>query len=192
MTERIRWTAVECGTVASWFGYAGSAEPALFSILHPVASKPGRHRYDEWALCATFPGAESEARYAGSREPEAAVAELKAEAERWLEEFASSLGAVFPADAYEFPEDDELLEVKFAAGTRVRFAHPDAGYPGEAEEAMKVLTPGRVYTIAWADIGQSRTDLNLADKGKSLGRFNSVLFEPVDDEVAASPAAGEE
>lgn len=95
-TARIRWTAVECGTVASWFGYAGTAEQSLFSILHPVTSKPSRYRYDEWALGASFPGAQNETRYATTREPEAAVAELKAEAERWLEEHVRSLGAVFP------------------------------------------------------------------------------------------------
>ena len=116
---------------------------------------------------------------------------LRAEAERWLAEFAGSLGAVFPDDEDEFSdEDDEWLEVTWAAGRRVRFAHPDAGYPGEAEEAMKALTPGEVYTIAWADIGQSRTDLNLARDRKSVGRFNSVFFEPADDEAAST--AGED
>src|SRR5260370_28425175 len=54
----------------------------------------------------------------------------------------ASLGAPFPEDAYEFDDDDEPLEVKFAAGTRVRFPHPVAGYPGEAEQAMKALIPG--------------------------------------------------
>ena len=55
--------------------------------------------------------------------------QLKAEAERWLAEFVTSLGAVFPEPGFTFPcddEDDEPLEVRFAAGTRVRFAYPDA------------------------------------------------------------------
>ena len=57
---------------------------------------------------------------------------------------------------------------------------------------MKALTPGKVYTVVWADIAQSRTDLNLAAKGRALGRFNSVLFEPVDDADPVPPHPEEE
>ena len=181
MTDRIRWTEDASvvpvgGPVPAWKGHVGEVRSYLFLIT--LRSLGG----DDLALSTELPWMSKRRTY--DPDPD----KLRAEAERWLTEFVSSLGAVWPEDEYEFPDDDELLEVKFAAGTRVRFAHPDAGYPGEAEEAMKALTPGRVYTIAWADIGQSRTDLNLAAKGKSLGRFNSVLFEPVDDEAAPMAA----
>jgi len=95
-TKRIRWHHVD-GTVVEWFGYVGTmTTTALFQILHPVA-KPtedimGR-RFDEWALCTTFPGASVEARYGGR--DDGSQDRLKAEAERWLEEFVTSLGASF-------------------------------------------------------------------------------------------------
>lgn len=184
---RIRWEPVD-GTIASWFGFVGSVQPPPFQVLHPVSEADDGH-LNEWALCVTFIGGEV-ARYASTRDPEKAVAELKAEAEHWLEEFVSSLGAIFPAPAFEFPDDEgEPLEVKWAAGRRVRYIHPDAGYPGEAEEAAEALILGAVYTIGWADIGQSRTDLNLQGLA---GRFNSVFFEPVDDEPAVTAGREEE
>ena len=172
--ERIRWELTEYG---SWRGRVAAAEKFQFQLWR-------QPRSENWRLEVGFPG--GFLRVASGVDPEG----LKPEAERWLTEFVSSLGAVFPEDEYEFPEYDEWLEVTWAAGRRVRFAHPDAGYPGEAEEAMKALTPGEVYTIAWADIGQSRTDLNLARDRKSVGRFNSVFFEPADDEAAST--AGED
>ena len=173
MTEtRIRWEYAEGGMD----GYVGTLVPPAFRICD--AAPAGA----TWVLMAEFPG---DAILGDDME------ELKAEAERWLERFVSSLGAVFPDDEDEFSdEDDEWLEVTWAAGRRVRFAHPDAGWPGEAEEAAKALTPGEVYTIAWADIGQSRTDLNLARDRKSVGRFNSVFFEPADDEAASTAGEG--
>jgi hypothetical protein len=167
---RIRWDGADDGEAT---GYVGSLGWPVFRIWPP----------DDKGDCLLFV-------YLAGHQLDlwhgATVDGQKAAAERLLEEFVSSLGAVFPAEAFEFPGDDELPEVKFAAGTRVRFAHPDAGYPGEADDAMKALVPGMVYTVAWADIGQSRTDLNLAVRGRALGRFNSVLFEPVDDEETRS------
>ena len=51
-------------------------------------------RFDEWALfCTTFPGASADMRYGGR--DDSAPDRLKAEAERWLEEIVSSLGASF-------------------------------------------------------------------------------------------------
>jgi hypothetical protein len=107
MTERIRWEHVNGGTVVEWFGYVGTATTtALFQILHPVA-KPADavmgSRFDEWALCTTFPGFTEQVRYGGrirlggtgGNAPD----RLKAEAERWLEELISSLGAIFPDPA---------------------------------------------------------------------------------------------
>ena len=93
MTGRIRWHHVD-GTVVEWFGYVGTVKTPPFHILHPVAREAGRHRFDEWALCCTFLGEEGEPRYGGTYP--GAPGQLKAEAERWLEEFVASLGAVFP------------------------------------------------------------------------------------------------
>ncbi len=171
--ERIRWEAAHEKSVTAYFGYAGTPT-WLFQILRPV------FKGEPHALTTMLPG--------WPLQPEAGTFssavygtpdELKAEAERWLKEFVLALGAVFPG------EDGEPLEVKYAAGRRVRYAHPDYGYPGEKEHAAGHLTPGEVYTIAWADIGQSRTDLNL--RGVA-GRFNSVFFEPADDEAPDEPA----
>jgi hypothetical protein len=91
-TARIRWERVD-GTVTSWFGYVGSHKGPLFQILHPVARKPdARTLFHKWALAATF--AQDEVRYPETAE--GAQSALKAEAERWLERFVSSLGASFP------------------------------------------------------------------------------------------------
>ena len=100
MTEtRIRWHHVD-GTVVEWFGYVGTmTTTALFQILHPVAKPTDAvmgSRFDEWALCTTFPGAADVARYGGR--DDSAPDRLKAEAEHWLAELVSSLGASFPED----------------------------------------------------------------------------------------------
>jgi hypothetical protein len=180
-TARIRWESNGYGGLE---GYAGTLNALLFDLWQ----SPGGHvdiLVGEWILTGHLPMSPA------SEQPHGPdLDDIKAKAEKWLEEFVSSLGAIFPGAAYEFPgEDGEPLEVKYAAGRRVRFAHPDEGYPGEGAMAAAKLTLGAVYTIVWADIGQSRTDLNLTAKGAFgggvLGRFNSVLFEPADDAEAA-------
>ncbi len=103
--KRIRWHHID-GTVVEWFGYAGTVTTPLFQILHPVAKPaegPAARRYDEWVLCTTFPGSTEQVRYGGR--DDGAQDRLKAHAERWLEEFAASLGA-------RFPEADEMAAVQ--------------------------------------------------------------------------------
>ena len=166
-TDRIRWEPTKNG---GFEGYVGTLEPSAFTIW--------KYRSDVawWTLTGNL-GAMRECPHGD--DPEA----LKAEAERWLERFVSSLGAVFPEDEISDDEDDEPPEVTWAAGRRVRYAHPGNGYPGERERTADCLTLGAVYTVAWADIGRSRTDLNLTTvRGKPVGQFNSVFFEPADDE----------
>ena len=97
MTEtRIRWEILAESTVVAEFGYVGTLTGSLFQILKPVTREVSPSRFDEWSLVATFPGAQREALYASSRDKAEAVAELRAEAERWLERFVASLGAAFP------------------------------------------------------------------------------------------------
>ena len=178
MTERIRWERNDDGSsvTAAHEGYAGAIGEPLFFIFEPDDRDPW------WILTSSLPGRPGAGR-AERRAHGADTDKLRAEAERWLEEFAGSLGAVFPEDEISDDEDDEPPEVTWAAGRRVRYAHPGNGYPGERERTADCLTLGAVYTVAWADIGQSRTDLNLTTvRGKPVGQFNSVFFEPADDE----------
>ena len=100
MTDRIRWEPNEHG---GFTGYVGTmTTTALFQILRPAA-KAGDDRadtrWDEWALCTTFPGAAEQVRYGGrirlGGQGGNAPDRLKAEAEHWLEEFVTSLGASF-------------------------------------------------------------------------------------------------
>lgn len=191
-TARIRWEDNERrwddnGTI---LGYVGTRSEWLFAICEANDDADD----EELVLTVAFPGTHQ----AGSIGTGVSPVDLKAEAERWLTGFVTSLGATFPAEAVDdlFGDEDgdgEPLEVKYAAGRRVRYAHPDAGYPGEAALVAASLVLGEVYTIGWADIGQSRTNLNLYRDGKPVGSFNSVFFEPADDEPPANPApAGEE
>jgi len=150
MTEtRIRWHRVD-GTVVRWFGFVGTATmTALFQILHPVATQTeavmGR-RFDEWALCTTFPGASAEARYGGW--DDGAPDRLKAEAERWLEELVSSLGASFP------PEPDESAAFRLSEAREV-LADWDT---------WRDDPDGRIYDRERVLADQVRTLLAIADR----------------------------
>ncbi len=81
MTARIRWEETPLGSLA---GHVGTIDGSLFSIWIPPQAT------GEWVLTSELPGTEGRRCYGD--EPEG----LKAEAERWLEEFAASLGVVFP------------------------------------------------------------------------------------------------
>jgi hypothetical protein len=84
-TERIRWSEEIPG---QFTGYTGTLRyPSLFHIYRPY-----RDCDDIWVLTSRLPGMERE-RYSGNDGdgPE----ELKAEADRWLVRFATSLGASF-------------------------------------------------------------------------------------------------
>ncbi len=78
MTERIRW---EPNGYDGFLGYVSTFDPWLFQLC----PRPSR-----WELMCTLPGKLGANIY--DTDPDA----LKAEAEHWLEEFVSSLGAVFP------------------------------------------------------------------------------------------------
>jgi len=85
MSNRIRWEATKYG---GWTGHVGTLETWAFQIQRPVLAG------ERWLLTATFPGALNDIR-------PGIPDKLKAEAERWLKEFISSLGAIFE------PEPDE-------------------------------------------------------------------------------------
>ena len=79
-TTRIRWT--EDNGVVAWSGTIGVIPSHQFVIIRPERGS------DEYALGCLLPGMDGHA-YGNPDE-------LKAEAERWLEEYVASLGAVFP------------------------------------------------------------------------------------------------
>lgn len=81
MPDRIRWHETETGDL---IGYAGSAGDWLFRAFQTD------HTIDEWCVFTQFPGC------IGENRTRCGLDEMKAEAERWLEEFAASIGAVFP------------------------------------------------------------------------------------------------
>lgn len=181
MTEtpaRIRWEPTKYG---GWTGHVGTLaeESWLFQIWN-AASVGG-----EWQLDSTLPGNFNRAT---GTDPD----DLKVEAERLLSEFLSSLGAIFPdevGEVYEFPCCEHDLEAAYAPGAFVRYQHPDAGWPGDQDKAGELLTHGRLYRVAWNDIGQSKTDIGLI--GVKGAGFNSVLFEPVDVEDVTDAEAAE-
>ena len=89
-TKRIRWEPT--GHVG-WTGHVGTLADWPFQIWDAASVGGG------WQLDSSLPG---HWRRTGttSTDPD----ELKAEAERWLEEFVTSLGAVFPAGPGEIRE----------------------------------------------------------------------------------------
>ena len=112
-TARLRWEPGEDGIL---FGYSGTLKRQAFVICPP--GSPGEF----WMISTPFPAGQP--RYVGSEE------EARKAAERWLAEFVSSLGAVFPGERedFEFPRDAIDLEVAFDLGAYVRYQHPDAGW----------------------------------------------------------------
>jgi hypothetical protein len=81
VTGRIRWT--EDTVLHVWSGHAGTLAAQLFSIAAPLFETQG------YLLMSRLPGMDFSCSRAG-------LEAAQDEAERWLEEFVSSLGAVFP------------------------------------------------------------------------------------------------
>ena len=99
-TTRIRWQADK---YAGFTGYVGSQESSLFQVWQSPCDG-GNYVIGEWVLTGPLPGKLRERSH--SHNPD----DLKAEAERWLEEFASSLGAVFPDGPGDAITQKELAE----------------------------------------------------------------------------------
>jgi hypothetical protein len=87
-TARIRWQDDRLG---GFTGRVGTLKPWVFHVWRSPRDR------GEWVLAARLPGTR---RHFGG-DPD----ELKAEAERWLEEFASSLGASFAEPVPPHPEE---------------------------------------------------------------------------------------
>lgn len=82
MSARIRWEPTKHG---GWTGHVGTIKGFVFQVW-----KPTHPEAEPYRLQSGLPG------YFGRFKDSASPDELKAEAERWLSEFVSSLGAVFP------------------------------------------------------------------------------------------------
>jgi hypothetical protein len=123
-TKRIRWEPTVEGD--SLIGYVGTLEPDIFLIWHANAG-PG-----EWRLTSHLPGQHEYHLYRD------VAGILKAEAERWLEEFAASLGAMFP-DALRAEVEDHRDTHYDLAGD-----HGELGHVEQAERAY-----GRVEALDW-------------------------------------------
>ena len=80
MTRRIRWHEED---YESLIGYIGNFEPWAYQIWKSGA---------DWSLMSQLPGDIGRAK-------RGSLDDLKAEAERWLSGFVSSLGAAFPGRA---------------------------------------------------------------------------------------------
>jgi hypothetical protein len=63
-------------------------------------------------------------------------------------------------------------------GSRVRFSHPDYGYPADQERARRYLVLDNIYTVDEIYAGSFSTTVFL--KEVPFIGFNSVLFEDVE------------
>lgn len=87
-TGRIRWEKGQWGNLV---GYVGTLEPWAFQIWLPDDTR-------QWTLITALPTQHASIGHSADQD------EMKAEAERWLEEFVTSLGAIFPAESSDEPE----------------------------------------------------------------------------------------
>lgn len=138
-TTRLRWEPGEDGIL---FGYCGTLKPWVFAICPP--GSPGEF----WMISTSFPLGQP--RYVGSEK------EARKAAERWLEEFTASLGAVFPEPAKSKPT---------ARGT-----------------AKPVLTPSAIREVLW-DAGFA--SFSPGEMGFSVRRSPWAWGEVVIDLVGA-------
>ena len=120
-TERLRWEPGEDGIL---FGYSGTLKTQAFVICPP--GSPGEF----WMISTSFPLGQP--RYVSSE------GEARKAAERWLEEFVTSLGAVFPAGPLTDDQRWQVGEARdlLARWDRERFS--EDGYAAERTLADQV------------------------------------------------------
>jgi len=87
-SSRIRWEPTKYG---GWTGHTGTLESWVFQVWQSN-SDHGDVVLGEWELMTQLPVAVPRDGLRHDYDPD----KLKAEAERWLEEFAASIGAAFP------------------------------------------------------------------------------------------------
>jgi hypothetical protein len=114
MTKRIRWERNDDGSrvTPAHKGYVGTIGEAQFFIFEPDDRDPW------WILTSSLPGLPG----AGQAERRAYgddTDKLKAEAERWLERFTASLGAIFP-EAGRVAVDKAALDVFISEANATR------------------------------------------------------------------------
>ena len=126
-SARIRWE--RRGSLKDWTGYIGGE--MLFHIF-----TAGRDRAT-WAMVNSLPGMSDQiARGIVADDPNAD--KLKAEAERWLEEFVVSLGAIFP-DALR-----EVIKMERDAQDGRAAEHAEYGRDARSEQCY-----AEVKTLDW-------------------------------------------
>lgn len=167
---RIRWEYTDGGMD----GYVGTLMPPVFRICDAAPNDAA------WVLMAEFPG---DAILRDDME------ELKAEAERWLEEFVTSLGAVFPNEARP------CAPCSSAAGEEIW--HGPLGCPAnkagraisdsqrwQVDEARDLLARWDQERFAEDGYGAERT---LADQVRNL---LAIVDQAAPDETALSAPGG--
>lgn len=72
-------------------------------------------------------------------------------------------------------EEESYMDIYSPPGTKVRFA-ANGGWEYDKEEAKKVLTLGKIYTVSNVDVHSSHSYVSLEGVN---GEFNTVLFNEV-------------
>lgn len=80
-------------------------------------------------------------------------------------------------------DEREIMDCYSPPGTRVVFAYPTAGWPGEGEAALKVLKLNGVYTVQHTVIGGSYSKTSFREVP---GYYNTVLFRALPDIKSAA------
>ena len=81
-----------------------------------------------------------------------------------------------------FP-DDITMNIYAIPGTKVKVTEQTAqnGLLGDKEQVQKLLDIGKIYTVAYTEVGQSRTTVYLQELPGE--KFNSVNFIEVETEA---------
>jgi hypothetical protein len=73
-----------------------------------------------------------------------------------------------------------LAQGFYPRGTKVNW-RPNAGYPGEADQAKREIGPNRVLTVKQCTIGSSSSRYEFKEID---GEWNTVMFEKVEESVS--------
>ena len=70
-----------------------------------------------------------------------------------------------------------MYESIYHPNMKVRYAHPECGYPHDQEQCNRLLDPDKVYTVSTVEEESWRTKYFLRELPNET--FNSVMFEEV-------------